>query len=374
MQEAFSAVVFGPAYLDVVLRVDAPLLDRAAFPRPLDRGILGRMVASGSEHHRDLVLRAPDGQIRVVLPSPGPLRGGTVEMDEALGDGLPFGTRDLTATGVVEDLGGMGAGYAKAFGGLLVSALGDEGNDPTTRRVSALLEEQGIRSWPICVPSRPADWTLLVTSGAHGDKLAVGFRGCHAALDGWGLIAGELRGADLLVAASLTNALARAALRSAAAGTVRMFAPTRFNLRDRDPSVASFADAIDVLCCNRQEWELLPEGERALLERRAKLLSVTDGPAGARIACGGVVIDVPAFPRAFPPRDTNRAGEAFAATLVGTLMGTGWRSGAGLARMDLESAAIRASAAAALVLDIEPFGFPSEPAIAAALRAGIVRG
>lgn len=372
MKRAISAVVYGPAYLDAVLRVDGPLLDRRAHPRPLDRGILGKLAGEGGG--RDLLLRAPDGSLRIRVPSPGHgLGGDLVELSDPLGDGLPPGDRDLTAFVPEADLGGMGAGYAKAFDGVLISALGDPCADPVSGRVSALLRSHEIRARPIVIPDRAADWTLLVTSGAHGDKLAVGFRGCHASLKGWGPADEVSRGADLVVAASLTNALARDAL-AAADGPVRMFAPTRFNMLDRDPPVALFVGSVDILCCNRQEWELLPEGEREFIAGRVALLSVTDGPAGCRVVCGGAVVEAPAFPRARPPRDTNRAGESFASALVQGLMRSGWRPGLPLSLAELRSSVERASAAAALVLDIEPFGFPEEGAIAAALRRGIVGG
>jgi sugar/nucleoside kinase (ribokinase family) len=372
MKRAISVVVYGPAYLDAVLRVDGPLLDRRTHPRPLDRGILGRL--GGESGERDLRLLAPDGSLRIRVPSPGHgLGGDLIGLADPLGGGTPFGDRALTAAVPEADLGGMGAGYAKAFDGVLISALGDPEVDPVSRQVTGLLRSHGIRARPIVVPGRAADWTLLATSGAHGDKLAVGFRGCHASLEDWGPAADCMLGADLVVAASLTNALARAAL-GAADGPARMFAPTRFNMLDRDPPVASFAKAIDILCCNQQEWELLPLGEREEIARRVALLSVTDGPAGCRVACGGLVVEGPAFPRAAPPRDTNRAGESFAATLVQALMRSGWRPGAPLPRAGLRAAVLRASAAAALVLDIEPFGFPEEAAVDAALRGGIVGG
>ncbi len=92
--------------------------------------------------------------------------------------------------------------------------------------------------------------------------------------------------------------------------------------RDRDTPVSSFAGSIDLLCCNRLEWETLEDREE--MAWRVSILVITDGPAGslARFTTpqgepGSV--RVPAFPRDRPPRDTNRAGETFAATFVSTL-------------------------------------------------------
>ncbi len=80
-----------------------------------------------------------------------------------------------------------------------------------------------------------------------------------------------------------------------------------------------------------------------------------------------------AFPRRQPPRDTNRAGESYAATLLSTLLDHGWDAASGIIDDDLvRTAASRASAAAALELDKTSFGFPSGAEIDAALAAGFV--
>ena len=88
---------------------------------------------------------------------------------------------------------------------------------------------------------------------------------------------------------------------------------------------------------------------------RRKLGAVHD--AGGRAG----LLHVPAFPRDRPPRDTNRAGESYAATLVAPCSTT---AGAPPGVVDdglIRTAAQRASAAAALVLDRVDFGFPAPP-------------
>ena len=80
---------------------------------------------------------------------------------------------------------------------------------------------------------------------------------------------------------------------------------------------------------------------------------------------------MPAFPRQQPPRDTNRAGESYAATLLSTLLDHGWDAASGVVEDDLiRTAAQRASAAAALVLDRVDFGFPGDAEIDAAFAPG----
>jgi ribokinase len=214
---------------------------------------------------------------------------------------------------------------------------------------------------------------LLVTSGGFGDKLAIGFRGCHAALQPDILTARCASPCMLRVVASLPNRLAADLLRAPGAA-VRFFAPALRNIRDRDCPISAFADAIDVISCNRHEWESLADREEVAW--RVSILAVTDGPRGSSVrfttpAGEPGLVTVPAFPRAEPPGDTNRAGEAYAATLLTTLLDGGWSPG--VAEEDLVAhAARRASAAAALVLDQLAFGFPTADQIDRALTAGRV--
>ena len=131
--------VFGPAYLDRVLRVDRPLLDRDGGP-PLDQSVEGRpRFGAGSR----LELVDPLGTtLSVTVPDDWPGTRGGVELGETLA-ATPQGVRTLRAESWADDLGGMGAGFASALGGTLVSALGGE-TDPTSQAVAALLGRCGI--------------------------------------------------------------------------------------------------------------------------------------------------------------------------------------------------------------------------------------
>jgi ribokinase len=138
----------------------------------------------------------------------------------------------------------------------------------------------------------------------------------------------------------------------------------------------SFAAAIDVLSCNRREWEALETcDEVAWL---ISILVVTEGPNGSSLRFTTPAgepgrLQIPAFPRARPPRDTNRAGEAYAATLISTLLDQGWVASTGVVEESLiRMAAERASAAAALVLDHLDFGFATSDEIDEALHTGRV--
>ncbi|MBV8318465.1 MAG: carbohydrate kinase family protein, partial [Planctomycetaceae bacterium] len=362
---ARRTLVFGPAYLDRVVHVDRPLVDPALSP-PLDQSVDGRW-----EFGEGLTLMDPIGS-RIVVELPGGWPGptGVVALSRPLPGGPPPWWRAVRGLSWHDDLGGMGAGFAAALGGELVSAVGPE-DDPTSRVVADLLARAGIAHRPVRVPGRPADWTLLVTSGGFGDKLPIGFRGCHAAL---GSVPHEATSpCDLRVVGSLPNRLAGEALRAPGAA-VRFFAPAMRNMLDRNPPLSDFAEAIDVLSCNRREWESLADREEVAW--RVPVLAITDGPEGSTVRFTTLEGDpgrvkVPAFPRSHPPRDTNRAGEAYAATLLATLLDAGWRPGV-VERTLVEVAATRASAAAALELDRADFGFPTPEEIDEALRAGRV--
>jgi ribokinase len=359
--------VFGPAYLDRVLRVDRPLLDPHLSP-PLDQSVDGRW-----KFGEGLALTDPDGRtIAIALGDDWPGPGGTVALADRLvpsGDAPPW-RREVRAVSWHDDLGGMGAGYASALGGELTSALGPA-EDPATAAIERLLARYAIRHDPVRLMSQPADWTLLVTSGGFGDKLAIGFRGCHAALAPEDLVARVAVPCTLRVVASLPNRLAAEVLRLPGAA-VRFFAPALRNIRDRDFPIAAFADAIDVISCNRHEWESLADREEVAW--RVSILAVTDGPRGSSVrfttpAGEPGLVTVPALPRAAPPGDTNRAGEAYAATLLTTLLEADWSPGVADEAL-VAHAARRASAAAALVLDRLAFGFPTADEIDRALAAG----
>jgi ribokinase len=241
--------------------------------------------------------------------------------------------------------------------------------------VEELLQRYAVPHEAVRVEDQKADWTLLVSSGGHGDKLAIGFRGCHAALTAEAFDHWLERPCALGVVAGLPNRLAARVLNAPGSGC-RLFAPALRNMIDRTCPVSSFAAAIDILCCNRLEWEALVDREE--VGWKVSILVVTDGPSGGWARFTGPqgetgTIRMPAFPRKRPPRDTNRAGEAFAATLISSLMRLGWDRSSGVIHEELiRQAMLRASASAALVLDRVDFGFPGEAAIDQVLQAGMV--
>jgi len=362
--------VFGPAYLDRVLAVDGPLIDPSKGP-PIDQSVEGAWKF-GPENKLALI-DPPGYTILIELPFDWPGPTGEIRLSRPV---CPSGRghRHVDGRAWHDDLGGMGAGFAAALNGVLWSALGPL-TDSMSQAIAGRLAQHGITHRPLYVVDQPADWTLLITSGPFGDKLPIGFRGCHERLDARSLVEAVSQPCDLRVVASLPNRLAGPLL-SAPGASARLFAPAMRNVLDRDCRIASFASAIDILCCNRREWETLPDQRE--IAWVVSILVVTDGSAGSLVRFTTPSgepgrLQIPAFPRERPPRDTNRAGEAYAATLVATLLDHGWDAETGVVAGGLiRLAAERASAAAALELDLVDFGFPGPEQIDAALRAGCV--
>jgi sugar/nucleoside kinase (ribokinase family) len=368
--KARGVVVFGPAYLDRVLRVDRPLIGDGLGP-PIDQSVDGEGKFGETPA---IKVMDPGGFILEITPPPDwPGPRGDVCLLQAIRAGLR-GTTVVQGSAWQDDLGGMGAGYASSLGGVLHSALGPE-HDPTSRAITRLLARYGIDHRASRNPDHGADWTLLISSGEFGDKLAIGFRGCHATLDPVPLARWAAEPCDLRVVAGLPNRVAGPLLEAPGART-RFLAPAMRNMTDRDHPLGRFAACVDILSCNRSEWAAL-EGSGLVAERVA-ILAVTDGSRGIDLRYtdpDGEVgnLHIPAFPRAHPPRDTNRAGEAFGSTLVSALLAGGWDGTTRVVAESLiRSVATRAATAAALVLDRLDFGFPGHGEIDDALRNGRV--
>jgi len=364
--------VFGPAYLDRVLRLDGPLVEGSSGP-PIDQSSDGTWRFALASTGKIEVIDPAGSTLTIAVPDDWPGPTGEIRLTRTI-PALAHARRSLRSLDWHDDLGGMGAGYAAALEGILSSALGPE-DDPTSREISWRLSRLEISHRVIRVADHPADWTLLITSGEFGDKLPIGFRGCHAAVEPAALATFAARPCELRVVASLPNALSASALRPSGAG-LRLFAPSMRNMIDRDDPISLFATSIDVLCCNRVEWEALDDREE--VGWQVSILVVTDGPRGSMVRYttptgDAGVLKIEAFPRERPPRDTNRAGEAFGATFIASLLDGNWDAGTGVVEPELiKTAAARASAAAALVLDRVDFGFPSAAQVDEALIAGRV--
>ena len=113
-------VVYGPAYLDRVVHVDRPLLREGV----IDGSFEGTIT--GSAPH--WIIRDAQGRVlnveRPASGQSGECNDSIIALDRPLSDRGEIGPRTVIEFSDSFDLGGMGSGYAKAFGGELISALG----------------------------------------------------------------------------------------------------------------------------------------------------------------------------------------------------------------------------------------------------------
>jgi len=359
-------LVYGPAYLDFVIRIDRPIASV-----PIDLGSDGFLEVDSREH---LAIESPNGSCLMVwgLRDQGMPKGRL----RTLHDVLPAQfSKTVQAVETVEDLGGMGAGFAAALGGRLVSALAGE-SDVFSARIRRLAKRCGIGHAPVIVAGHPqADSTFILSSGPFGDKLPIGLRGCHAGLTFDRTFRDDH--ADVVVVASLKNALMDALL-GRHSDAFRILAPSARNCRDRADPVGRMAGKVDLLAVNAGEWAAMQESDRESFEKSDAILSVTRGADGAEISWRGDdgtrrTHFEPVFPRSRPPVDTNRAGEAFVSHFVLALRENRW-SAAGPQIDDerVRYAARHAAAAAGLVIDMPRFGFPSKFEIQEVIERGSI--
>jgi hypothetical protein len=349
-------LIFGPAYVDVVLTLDRPLL--AGGP------VLDQSLPAARLIPRDdgmvVVLGSTGDRLTCLLPPEGTSWAVTYELCEPMLARTRAGrivTGEYPVARAVRQLGGMGAGYAKALDGLLRMPLGSAGGVPDAvgREVLELLSSHGISSVPTLVPDCSSDTSLLLQS-PQGDKLAIGVRW---AMTRWQVSAEDYAlaaEAGALVFCGAPNAL-MAAILEKAPDILVMCAPALRNVCDRSVLLAGLAAKIDYLALNALEWSQLTDRER--LQREVPVITVTEGARGNRILLGGREIRIPAAP--FDgPADTNRAGETYGATFFRALRAACPAFPRDITAEAAENAGRLAAAQAAKQLALREFGFPRD--------------
>lgn len=424
MREPFRCCVFGPAYLDHVIELDRPLAAPELLARHLKQSLQGgyseeldRYIqchpltvdwsVAASEKRQPprpgLYINSPDGdQIEITLPSIHP---GEPDLEIRLAEAIVQSTvliryletfaatenRGLLAEwpviqpliltgnwksiGIRDDLGGMGAGYAAALGGELLYACGAEPDgspDAIGRRVRDDLLKHGARVTIAPVRGCASDETLLLSTRHYGDKLPIGFRDAvlHYPLE---RAARLIADSELVIIASLPNqAVAR--LLEHSHGRPVLFAPAMRNVTGQDFPVNEIQRTVSCMTLNENEWRRIRAKEE--LRETIPLLFITRGAAGVT-ACfrnesgARESLDVPAHHPEVPPKDTNRAGETFAAFTLRQLIrsaGIDCLISGRFRRGDIEKAARHGSVAAHLQLQREDFGFPTEAEVEMALK------
>jgi sugar/nucleoside kinase (ribokinase family) len=338
-------LIFGPAYRDVLVTTPAALA-----PVLVDRSLPARECVP-----------AADGAITVLGPTGDRLRFPLAPADAR------FATRcllaepvldteivngDFPVARVAELPGGMGAGYAKALGGVLRAPFGD---DAVGRAVLTELAGYGVDVVPALLPECPSDTSLVLLSD-RGDKLAIGVR---QAMVRWRVSDDDralLASASALVCCGAPNALL-AELLAWQPGIPVMVAPALRNVRDAVVPLASLAAGIHYLTMNALEWETL--ADRDAVRAAVPVISVTDGPRGSRILFRDGEVAIPAAP-APPAANVNRAGETYGAAIFRRLLA----ERPDFPQESIDAAFARAigahaSALAARQLALEGFAFPA---------------
>ncbi|MHB0939545.1 MAG: carbohydrate kinase family protein [Armatimonadota bacterium] len=343
--------IFGPAYLDVVFTLDRPLL--AGGPT-LDQSLPAIRLIPRDDGVLEVV--GPTGDRLVfVLPPDQAEFAATCELCEPVLARTQPGrmvTGEYPVASAVRQLGGMGAGYAKALGGLLRMPVGD---DAVGREILQLLAQHEIDAVPALLPDCSSDTSLLLQS-PQGDKLAIGVRQAmirwQAGAEDYALDAD----ASALVFCGAPNALTAAVLEQAPEIPV-MCAPALRNVCDRSVPLAGLAAMIDYLTLNALEWAQLDGAEE--MRKHVPVITVTEGARGSRILLGEHEIHIPAVPFE-GPSDTNRAGETYAATFFRVLLAACPEFPRRIIMEAMEHAGQLAAAQAAKQLAMREFGFPRE--------------
>lgn len=348
-------IVFGPAYRDLVVEVDSSLLSGV---QRLDQSVPA--ISRQARADGKLFLAGPAGDaVCVILPPSWQAEASTIQLAEPIlarlhGDAAVPMTSLLNARAVRRQLGGMGAGYARALRAMLCLPLGRD--DEGAELLSALGEEDIVTA-PRYLDD-PTDASLVLLSHA-GDKLATGMRAAithwQAAVEDHALAAG----ARALVFCGAPNSFAAELLDRSPDGPV-LYAPAMRNILDCHLPLATLAPRIACLSLNALEWSHLAGRERCREE--IPVITVTAGAEGSRIFLrGGTELTVPALP--VPTSiDVNRAGETYGAAFFQTLLhdAPGWHR----SRMvDLElarQAGMTAARQAARQLTIAGFAFPDD--------------
>jgi len=383
--------VVGPAYVDEIVRVDGPLCppDWQVAAGRAGRHDAFRLDYTVTEARREGL---PAGDVfldlcgacadRIRVVDGGRRSGRRVRLREprivGTGSGAdlpPLDTR-VGLAGAHEEPGGMGPGYALALGARLVTAVGGRAGTPdaTGQALTRAVAELGVDCRAVVVDGAATDTTLILMSPV-GDKLPVARRSSSARCTADALVAAVRADAaatdlDVSIVTSLPNPVAAAVAERL--GGWKLFAPSLRNCRSGP--LGPVARAVDAMAMNATEWGAVEDAD--VVRGACDLIAVTRGAAGASVLFRDAAgqereADVAAAEAPGPVVDTNHAGEAFAAALVGELILSGALDdprGGGYHEETVREAAVRASWAAALAVRRAGMAFPRRDEVAAARR------
>jgi hypothetical protein len=304
-----DTVIFGPAYLDLVIKLKVPIVPE--LPTPLDQSLPVKSIISDESRTIQLISDIGDNLI-INFTAKHACINGKYHLNEGILsrrcgiDCQPI-NKTIQADESFQQLGGMGAGYAKAFGGLLRMPLGD---DAVGSKLREILASHHIISKPALLSGHNSDTTVVIQSQT-GDKLAAGYRD---ALAHWQCCDDDIamaKKAEYIIFCGASNSFMEKILFSGLSALV-MCAPSMRNIDDADCPLADLANKIDYLAMNALEWSHLDRQNEII--NAIPLITITDGARGSDIYLYGKQYFFPALPH-HGPVDTNRAGETYASTI-----------------------------------------------------------
>lgn len=314
MTDFSNSVIFGPAYLDMVIKVPGPIF--SFLPTPFDQSLPVKSIIL-DESLTVLLKSDICDDLRILLPANSLRVGGEYHLREAIlsrrhGIECQPVVNTIQADACYQQLGGMGAGFAKAFGGLLRMPLGD---DAPGQMLCKMLDDNKINAKPTILPGHASDSTLMIQS-ATGDKLAAGYRDAlinwQASEDDYSIA----ENADYIIFCGAPNQFMTTILSHNIPAKI-MCAPAMRNIDDENYQLADIAGKISYLAMNALEWANLRRRDEII--SNIPLISITDGARGCDIYLHGKSYFFPALPHPGPV-DTNRAGETYASSLWKAIM------------------------------------------------------
>lgn len=301
-----NILVYGPAYLDLVITIDQPL----CAPHRVDKSI--RVSAVIANNDNTIHLHGENGD-DMLFPLADAFQQYAADyyLSESVLPGIEKIDKSYHVISCQRQLGGMGAGYALALNGLLRHP---QGEDSRGDFVSMQLRQCGVVAQAEILTGE-SDLSLVIIGGE--DKLTMGQR---PMMTKWRATEEDHRfvaDASALCFCGAPNALTASLLPYAQSMPI-MLAPSRRNINDIDFPLAVLAGRVSYLTLNRLEWEELPEKE--LWRKNTPIITITDGPNGCQVILAtGEEFSLPAHPH-HGMADTNRCGETFGTAFFRTLV------------------------------------------------------
>lgn len=233
---------------------------------------------------------------------------------------LPLGVK-MEVSDVTFATGGNASNVAVTFArqGLKSEYMWTLGYDPASETVLRDLDNEGVSTSRVVRDERYQAGYSTVLIASSGERTIINHRGVSADASGTGLDLTAIADADWIYPSSLATGgidLLRLVIDTAEkVGTKVMLNPAGPELAEPD-KLKSLLESVDVFCANKEEMQLLVEGETLEeLVRHAlhyvPVIIVSDGPNGV-VASDGKTIVTAGMYEDVPVADRTGAGDAFA--------------------------------------------------------------